>query len=340
MRNEKTDMLMNSIFKYSKRVALIGIMASVGCTVGDAKITQPAADLATLPWKLTLNHHAVVTTRNTPFQLSYQVTNVYGDVLTDLPPVEYTTSDTSVKVDATGKVTVSTVNSLRYVWATMKSPDGTWKVADTVRIAIEDSVYTFDKFKMALTTDTVVPANRVPSFPARLFRANGDTVRTPAGALRAPHAYYVSTAPNNIFYQGNRWTTSVTPRNLGETTIYATSYIFGTEYKDSIRLRAILPDSVVILIHRQSTTLNPSPSVISQPNITVLKNGKVLFRNNNTTAAADIVFDNQAAVIGGNIPTVPTVGGAVVTFPNVGEFTYRSAAIGPNFVGKVTVVDR
>lgn len=341
-------MMMNRVLKGLRLVPLLTVAAAIGCSVGDEKVTEPTFELSKLPWKLTLNHHSVITTKNTPVQLSYEVTNIKGERLTNIPDVVYTASDTSVHIDATGKVTASNASSLRFVYARIHDPEGNWTVADTARFSIEETVFAFDKFKMALSTDTVVPMNISPTFQARLFYANGDTVRNPAApgattppSVRTPTAYYVSTALANVWYQGtSRWTNRITPKNFGTTTIYATSHIFGQDYRDSIKLRSIYPDSVVINVHRVSYSLDPSPSAISQPDITILQNGKVNFLNGNTTASTDIVFDNQAGVINGNIPNPAGWPGSIVTFPNVGKFTYKSAALGPNFKGTITVIAR
>lgn len=327
---------------------LLTVAATIGCSVGDEKITDPKFELSKLPWKLTLNHHSVITTKNTPVQLTYEVTNIKGERLSNIPDVVYTASDTSVHVDATGKVTASNVSSLRFVYARVHDVEGNWTVADTVRFSIEESEFAFDKFKMALNFDTIVPMNRSPNFQARLFYANGDTVRVPAApgattppALRAPTTYYVSTAPANMWYQGtSRWTASISPKNFGTTTIYAISHIFGRDYRDSVKLRSISPDSVVINVNRVSFSLNPSPSLITQADITILQNGKVNFRNGNTTQNTDIVFDNQAGVLNGNIPIVSSNPGSIVTFPNIGKFTYKSTALGASFKGTITVVAR
>lgn len=340
----------SAVGKWARASAAVVLMAGAMACGTDGSATAPTANLKTLPWKLTLNHHGITSLVNTPVQLSYVVTNVAGEVLTGLPPVVYTTSDTSVKVDEQGRLTGSTYSTLRYVYATITDSALTWKVADTIRVAFDTIKPDFATVRMAYALDTVVPLNRIPSFPMRMFTASGDTVRLPTvvtppalPALKTINAYYESSAPNNVFYQGNRFTSQVNIRNIGSTVVTAEAHVYGQTYYDTLRIRSVMPDSVGILILRVSNNLNPSPSAIGQPDMTIVQGGKVNFRMNNTSTGVvpvDIRFDDLANVINGDIPEVPGLPGHVVTFPNTGKFTYRSNTLGSSFVGTITVVAR
>ncbi len=328
-----------TVMKTLRISALAAVFFTAAACGTEGSTTAPTADLNKLPWKLTLNHHAITTMVNTPVQLSYEVTNVKGDVLTGLPAAEFATSDTSVKVDDQLRLTASTYSTLRYVYVTITALDKSWKVADTIRVGVDTAKAVFSTVEMALNVPLVAPMNRTPSFPLRMFTSTGDTVRVGTTA-KTIHGYYESSAPAAEYYSFSRWNTNISPRGPYSTQIVSTAHIYGQTYKDTLNLRALMPDSATVLIQRVSTSLNPSPSAIGQGDLTILKDGKVNFRNNNPTLPADIKFDNLTGVIDGDIPVVPTTIGAIVTFPNTGKFTYRSNAVGSSFVGTITVIER
>lgn len=311
-------------------------IASLGCNI-DATSTRPTADLKTLPWKLVLNHHAVTTLINTPVQLSYKVVNVYGDELHGMPPATISTSDTSVRVDENLRVISASPNALRYVYVTVVPESKKWRVADTLRIAFDTSRPDFVDARIIMLTDTVLPVNKSPAFPVGLITATGDTVKTGA-SIRAMLAYYQYSKP--YLDPGNFWTASANPKVVTDYVVSVESHIYGKTYYDTVNLRSLMPDSVTVLIQRLSARLNPSPSAIGQADFTIVQGGKVNFRTANTTVETDIRFDNLDDVIAGNIPVVPNITGHIVTFPKVGQFTYRSKAMGDSFIGKITVVER
>ena len=83
--------------------------------------------------------------------------------------------------------------------------------------------------------------------------------------------------------------------------------------------------------------MNPSPSMMSQTDLTVIRGGKVGFRNMNPTDTVDIAFADQANVTGGDIPALRSTSPiAIVSFPNLGQYTYSSSK---GFGGTITVVD-
>ena len=82
--------------------------------------------------------------------------------------------------------------------------------------------------------------------------------------------------------------------------------------------------------------MDPSPSFMARTDQTILKGGKVTFINSNPTLPCSVVFDDEANVVGGNIPVVPASPGKAVTFPNTGKFTYKTSF---GATGTITVVD-
>jgi hypothetical protein len=240
-------------------------------------------------------------------------------------------------VDASGKLTATSARANIVLVAKMHSVEGNWTIADTARVTVVPTRYAFSGFRMLPNGPEVQPANQTRRFDAFVTDAAGNAVLSATGdTIRPVTRYHVSTQRKE-YYVSNNWTASGIARNLSEPTITGVSYIFGNVYKDSVKFRVTYPDSAILSIHRLNNSANPSPSAMSQTDLTILQGGKVTFRTLNTTRQDDIVFDDLANVVGGDIPVVPGNPGRAVTFPNLGEFTYKSAS---GFGGTITVVPR
>ena len=315
---------------------LLGAVAA--CTTGGDSVTQPVIR-GDVPWALRLNYGAITAAVGEEVVLAARPVTLDGTLVTGaLPAITYTTSDTNVSVDASGRLVGKAVRSNVMVIAKMHSLEGNWTIADTVRVMVMEAPVAFADFRLLLNGPALVPANRSRRFDAFLYDASGAVVRSPAGDTIRPLAYYTASVPKNVFDITNPWGATGTPRNVGDVSVTGTSYVFGREYEAETSFRITYPDSAILNIYRVNTLINPSPSMMSQTDLTVIRGGKVGFRNLNTSENADIVFDDLANVVNGNIPVVPVTPAApaIVQFPNLGQFTYRSSK---GFGGTITVVD-
>ena len=339
MRAESTNMSRTGL---TWRLGLTLTLAlSVGCIAEDSLTSPPVkADKGAIPWEVNLQYEAMNLAVGEQVQLTISPKDVDGDPipLSKLPPVKYTVSDTSaVKVDANGLLTALKPASSVLVVALIQDTVVGWKVADSSRVRIVAEPYPAQGLKILVRSPNPQPANRSGSFFPMATDAAGQPLVTEAGGTISPLTYFEASVPQNQYVISNPWSGSGTVRNVSEPTIRARTYLFGQLYSDSVKIIATYPDSVVLYITAVNSSLRPSPSTMVQTDITILKGGKVTFRQNNTTGTVtdDIIFDDQEAVVGGNIPAVSI---STVTFPNVGTFTYRSTTM-PHIRGTVTVVE-
>lgn len=318
----------------------LALVLPVAC-IGEDSLTSPPVqgDKGSIPWAVNLQYEAMNVAVGEQVQLTVSPEDVDGDPipLSKLPPVEFTVSDTSaVRVDANGLLTALKPASSILVIATIEDEEVGWRVADSSRVRVLAEPYPAAGLKLLALTETVQPANRNGSFFPMATDAAGQPLVTEAGDTISPLTYFEASVPQNQYYFSNSWSGTGIPRNLSEPTVRARTYLFGQLYSDSVKVTVTYPDSVVLYITAVNTMLRPSPSRMVQTDITILKGGKVTFRQNNTTGATDdIIFDDLGAVIDGNIPAVSI---STVTFPNVGKFTYRSTTM-PDVRGTVTVVE-
>ncbi|HEX6535311.1 MAG TPA: hypothetical protein VF041_12010 [Gemmatimonadaceae bacterium] len=317
------------------------LVALAGCTTGGDSITQPKNTIDEIPWRVMLNHHAVTTVIGEPVQLEATPVNVDGTPVPGLPPVQWIVGDSSVlSVDSTGKLVGLTEGDRVTVYARVHSLEGNWTIEDTAKVSVVSAPYDFTSFGMLPDGPLLVPANVWRNYDAVLRDAGGSVLEAAPGDTIYPSTYYVSSEPKSTF-SSSSWWGGGQPKNLGQVTIHASAFMFGTQYEDSVTFTLTYPDSAGLYIFRVSSQLDPSPSMMGQTDITILKGGKIGFSNLNTTENVDIVFDDTTNAIGGNIPEVPQGYAwqhppAVVTFPNTGTFTYHSSK---GFGGTVTVVD-
>jgi hypothetical protein len=316
------------------------VVLAGGCQPHGDSIIEPTNRADAIPWLLPLNYNAVTMRVGDVLQLTATPMTVDSVPISDTPPVMWTTSDTALKVDANGNVTSSGPVRNGLVFATVADADAGWTLIDTAVVTTVDTMYHFSGYKLLQqggAADSVISMGVANNFNAVLLDASGQPLTDAGGNLISPTAIYTTNAP----YQSMQVYTSPYPRavayNVGTFTIWATSYIFGTTYRDSVTIRITYPVKVTLYIQKvvPGTGIS-SPSAMSQTDITIVQGGSVAFQNQNTTLPADIEFDDLASVVGGNIPVVSTSSsGSVVTFPNVGKFTYHSSL---GFSGTITVV--
>lgn len=311
----------------------VWLAAAMGCRTDGNSVTQPKNGISTLPWKLTLNYKGITMQTGQSLQLQATATTAGGDTLSGLPAITWTSSDTGIKVDATGKITSHTPVAYARVIAKIQDMASNWTIADTAIVTTSDTLYHFTQYKMWLDGPTVVPLNVWRNYDAVLTDGSGQPLVDEDGDVIYPNTYYFTTAPTSQYSLG---TGGGQGNNLGTVKVWASAWIFGTVYRDSVTLQFISPDTVHLYIQRVSPSATPSPSAMSQTDITILQGGVVYFYNQNPTLPADIEFDDLTQAVGGNIPVVPTsYPGAPVTFPNAGKFTYHSSL---GFQGTITVV--
>jgi hypothetical protein len=329
----------------TRAMAVPAVLALIAACTGGDSVTQPVNRTDTMPWALDLNYDAITMAVGEVVQLQATPLKLDGTPLTGTAAPTYTTSDTSVKVDGAGHLTASLPRASVSVFARIHNLEDNWTVADTVRVMVVTQPFDFETFDMRLSHPPVVPANDANDgsaasrlrFDAKLYDALGNVVRGPAGDTILPMTYYAASVPKNVYDISTPWTPLGFARNVGDVTVRGTAHIFGADYEDEVAFRITYPDSAVLNVYRMSTILNPSPSMMSQTDLTILRGGKVGFRSLNPTDTVSIVFADQAGVIGGNIPAVPNSPAIrIVTFPNLGQYTYTSPK---GFNGTITVVD-
>lgn len=321
------------------RLAALALLATpLACTMGDSLTNPPSnGGHGDVPWSVNLNYRAINVAVGETVQLTVNPLDAAGKPMTGLPPVVYTVSDTSVKVDASGKLTASARHANVLLVARLQSVEGNWTRADSARITVVDAPYPIAGIRMVPDGPELQPANQWRAFYAFAVDAAGKPLLDAKGDTIWPKTHYVSSVPRNEYNLYNAWEGEAQGKNLSEPKITGTTYAFGKTFRDSVKFRVIYPDTGRLYVHRVSYNMNPSPSSMSQTDLTVLKGGTVFFQSQNTTKADDIVFDDQANVVGGNLPVVRTTyPGNAVNFPNLGKFTYQSKSTGAK--GTITVV--
>jgi hypothetical protein len=318
--------------------ALLAVLPAA-CIAGDSMV-EPTND-GLLPWNLRLNHKAINIAVGEEVGLTATAVDADGRAISSasLPPVEFIVTDTAVALDASGRLVGRLPRATVTVIARIHSVEGNWTIADTARVTVVQTPYDFVGFRMDLDGPLVQPANRVRNFPTVVTDASGDIVRVGANPIRPTTHYHVSAHRSEYFVQ-NPWASAGLARNLSTPTITAKAYIFGKVYSDSVKLQVVYPDSAILSIHRVNFNITPSPSAMSQTDLTILQGGKVAFRQLNATSPGDdIIFDDLNGVIGGHIDPVRANPGNNVVFPNLGKFTYTSTTL-PDVKGTITVVPR
>jgi len=326
---------------WGRLAATLALALPVAC-IGEDSLTSPPvkSDKGSIPWEVNLQYEAINVAVGDQVQLTVDPRDVDGDPipLSKLPPVKFTVSDTTaVKVDANGLLTALKPASSVLVIATFEDPVVGWKAADSSRVRVVAEPYPAEGLKILVRSPNPQPANRSGVFFPMATDAAGQPLVTEEGDTISPLTYFEASVPISQYIISNPWSGSGAVRNVSEPTIRARTYLFGQLYSDSVKIIATYPDSVVLYITALNNNLRPSPSTMVQTDITILKGGKVTFRQANTTGTVtdDIIFDDLSSVIDGNIPAVSI---STVTFPNVGKFTYRSTTM-PHIRGTVTVVE-
>lgn len=320
---------------------LAACILAAGCQPSGDSVIEPKNSADSIPWFLRINYKAVTMKVGDALQLKATPTTVDGVPIEGLPAPVWTTNDTALKVDANGNMTTHQAVRGDFVVATITDPNHTWILTDTAVVSTVDTVYHFSGYKLWLQqpaqTDTVIPMAVANNFNAVLLGPTGQPLTDQTGALISPNATYTTNAPYPDFQVFISPYPRATAYNIGVYKVRINSYLFGTVYTDSVTFRIVWPLTVTLNIQPMVPGAgNPTPSRMSQTNITITTGGTVNFLNQNTTVPADIVFDDQAHVTGGNIPVVRTSSpGSSVVFPNPGNFTYHSSL---GFSGTITVV--
>src|SRR5687768_14005934 len=224
-------------------VALIAVLAVAACTNGDS-VTQPK-NRTDMPWELQLNYDAIVMEVGEAVQLQAVALKLDGTPLAGVGETVYSSPATSVKVDASGRLTATQPRPNVMVIGKIQNVEGNWTVADTVRVMIVEDRFSFSTFDMETSKPAVIPANKVHDggntnrlrYDARLYDAAGDEVVDADGDPILPLTYYRASVPKNIYDISNPWSPMGTARNLGDVTVRGTSHIFGQDYEDEVTFR-------------------------------------------------------------------------------------------------------
>jgi hypothetical protein len=319
---------------------LLVLLAS--CLTGGDSMTEPTNNISKMPWRLRLDRHAITSTVGTPVQLTATPLSLDGVELQGLPPVRYIPQDTTlVTVGSDGVLLGKQAASRQRVIARIESGDGSWKVADTLMVTITDATFDFAELRMIPEGGSdIFPAGTYRRFDAVLLDDAGDVLLTTSGDTLYPVVHYSTPQRMDEFMLdfSGPWTARGRARDIGEAEVRADAFMFGRELGDTITFRLTYPSTVTLNIYPRSQNLNPSPSYMGQTDVTILQGGKVGFMDRNSTTGApvaDIVFDDLDHVTDGEILELPKFSTVYVTFPELGEFTYRSSL---GFGGTITVV--
>ncbi len=318
----------------------LSCLALGACQVSEDSILQPKNKADAIPWFLTLNYKAVTMRVSDAVQLAATSTNVNRVPITNLPAIQWSTNDTALKVDANGRVTASGAVNKALVFAKVTDPATRITLMDTAIVTTVVTAYTFAGYRLLPAGgvgDTIIPVAVLNEFNAAVVDAAGNPVRDGAGAVIVPTTFFSTKAPNSSFQVVLTAPPRATAYNVGRFTVNAEAYLFGTLYRDSVTYRIGYPITVALNIQRAMPGTGPTPSAMSQTDITVGTGGTVRFLNQNLTLPADIKFDDLSKVVGGDIPIVKTASpGSEVVFPTAGKYTYSSSL---GFRGTITVVD-
>lgn len=335
------------------RIRYVALLATLlapltACTGGDSLTHPPTNDgKGNLPWELNPNYRALNLAVGEKVQLSVDPKDADGKSipLTKLPPVKYVVADTSVQIDANGMLTAKAPKATVTINAIMQDVENNWTIRDQIQVRILATPYAFSGFKLLAEgyqyvldpANPVQPMNKYVYYAGVVTDASGNIIVDGDAKPIAPLLSYQVSVPRREYYVSGGY--GYTTNYLTKPTVTASAYIFGKNYKDSATVTVTYPDSAIFYLARQSYSVDPSPTVVAQKELTVLKGGYVNFYQLNTTSPGDdIVFDDQTNVINGNIPKVAGYPGSVVRFPNTGEYTFKSTSIG--FTGKIKVVER
>jgi hypothetical protein len=311
-----------------------GVVACSGADVADPRIPTPADAY----WTLALPSRAITMSTVAPYdtlQLTATAYSATGAVLTGLPAPTYTTSDSSVRVSATGLLTARAVRSGVQVIATL-TYDGV-RLADTAIINVTDAERPQIPARLVIQPqpgeDATFP---IPTFGSFIYFPAGKTLEMEvedAGGNNIADALVsaATSTPTTATFP----TTAINPSGPveidfdqvaslpGPVTIYASATVYGVTVRDSMILTLKEPylGIVEVDLDTVSATAGNVQTVITRNpagDITISAGGVVWWLNT-MTDSLDIVFDNPSAATE-DFNFLDTGGGDIAPFPGCPGF--------------------
>ncbi len=320
-------------------------------------VGPPSQDMDALLWSLKLNHHAVVLSLAAPYdtvQLIAIPRNVSDVELESPSTVTYTTTDTTIRLNANGFVRASSVTPSAGARVVVKVNSGQVTLIDTAFIHVKSATpppsvpRTFfvartdaDSLKDAGSSYIPNPVDTLgsgwpqlkystPTFIGRVVTMDGDTIALPV--------YYSSS--DNTVSTINRSTGVATLVRPGVVTFYATSYVYGTLVQDSVQFTVGLP---------LYTSFYVSDAVSYSTYSAKLGVGAVIDWQNawSDSLPMDVIFENPAGVAGILYGDVVSASGNIIglglnkrtkrSFPTPGTYRYHISTH-PQMTGTIVIV--
>jgi hypothetical protein len=322
-------------------LALLSLWGGVGCSSPD--LSGPSSvDPAQLPWKLALSAHAItlsIAPGHNTLQLTAAPSTVDGAPLPGAPTVAFSTSDSSLRVSATGLLTARSVRNNVQVIATLVERGV--RISDTafVNITADSNPPVFQQLQLQLEPGeaATIPATNLgaseiygisdrkrlqlaaldgtgTSLPNTLVRVDVSDVRQGffPNSFSESYAYIAGDAGSFDVH------VSPATRVGVPFTLYASATIYGVTLRDSVRIVVTEPLSAVYTITKSAPagTTTPIFSAFPQFEQIIGIGGWVWWINSTTPAdSLDVVFDDPSAASPDDMLGLGTGGGNIAPFP-------------------------
>lgn len=288
-------------------VAVLLLVGSNACNELDPVGTfDPITDPSQIFLSLTLNHKAINLSTVEPgnqVQLVATPRNALGEPLSGLPPVTFTSSDTTrVHVTADGLVTARAAgNNLRII-AEIVTPDNIRRV-DTATVNV---IGTAPRQLATFTIQPEPPAEPVWAIEPALWGGPGRTILNLAGLnlsnalrLRALDQDNLPVTGLQVFYQSldpevaliRNPSGTVVAYRPGQVKVTVSTFAYGVALADTVTFTMLLPR-----VH--GVRLEPQPDStlrLSADNVIVRPGGYVFWFNQSLATPISITFDEPAA---------------------------------------------
>ena len=312
----------------------VSLMSAVACSSPD--LSGPTStDPAQLYYTIALSAHAITMDTLPPYdtlQLTATPRNAVGALLVGAPAPTFTTTDSSVRVSATGLLTARAVRNNVNVIATLIYHG--IRLADTAVINVTGNATPppmFDHLIFGLSAgDSVMIA--FPNQFSRFYFPTTKQLQTVAadaagtqipGSLVALRTSDVLKATFQTEFDDNSRTAVVSTNSanvnivlntsgMGPVTVYASATVYGVTFQDSLQLMITQPLLAQFVIKQQAVPGSTTPVVTSLPaSPQVIGRGGIIWWRNQVSDSVDIVFDDPTAAAteggffnagGGDIP--------------------------------------
>lgn len=300
------SMRMNETRAITRSLAVIGLAASLSVGLGcGSDTTGPAADsIKDGYWALQLNHHAITLSLTAPsnqLQLQAAPLTVRGDTIHTTNRVQYSSNDSSVLVDSTGRLTARLANTGVTVVARLAITNEQGQpvtLADTAIVNVSAAsaptpVFTALRITTPGDSATFSPVVGMTGFTVNVLDGS-DTMPTDANSYNA----FCRSSDQNVVNYGrgkvNDFRLSAYAHHPGTTTIACDATIYGVTLVDSIPIRVGMPLYGLITVDTQPVATGIPPVVVSTAVIKIGVGGIIQW-DNRSKRQVDLVFDDSTA---------------------------------------------